>query len=258
MIPPRTYRSLLCSAAATALLLALAGSAIAQSPNKFIRQGNKKYAEQQYTDAEADYKKALTKDSASATSQFNLGNALYLQQRYGEAGEAYAASAKGARSPQEQAAAYYNNGNVHMQGRKWEDAIRSYKQALLRNPRDEQARYNLAYAQAKLKKQNGGGGNSNKQNKDNKKNDKKDQQNQQNKDQQNKDQQNKDQQNKDQQDKDQQNKEQQNQHPQPKPSRIDKERAEQLLNAAAQAEKKLQEEKDKKKKGIPTYHGKDW
>lgn len=256
MIPPRTYRSLLCSAAATALLLALAGSAIAQSPNKFIRQGNKKYAEQQYTDAEADYKKALTKDSASATSQFNLGNALYLQQRYGEAGEAYAASAKGARSPQEQAAAYYNNGNVHMQGRKWEDAIRSYKQALLRNPRDEQARYNLAYAQAKLKKQNGGGGNSNKQNKDNKKNDKKDQQNQQNKDQQN--QQNKDQQNKDQQDKDQQNKEQQNQHPQPKPSRIDKERAEQLLNAAAQAEKKLQEEKDKKKKGIPTYHGKDW
>lgn len=256
MIPPRTYRSLLCSAATTALLLALAGSAIAQSPNKFIRQGNKKYAEQQYTDAEADYKKALTKDSASATSQFNLGNALYLQQRYGEAGEAYAASAKGARSPQEQAAAYYNNGNVHMQGRKWEDAIRSYKQALLRNPRDEQARYNLAYAQAKLKKQNGGGGNSNKQNKDNKKNDKKDQQNQQNKDQQN--QQNKDQQNKDQQDKDQQNKEQQNQHPQPKPSRIDKERAEQLLNAAAQAEKKLQEEKDKKKKGIPTYHGKDW
>lgn len=256
MIPPRTYRSLLCSAAATALLLALAGSAIAQSPNKFIRQGNKKYAEQQYTDAEADYKKALTKDSASATSQFNLGNALYLQQRYGEAGEAYAASAKGARSPQEQAAAYYNNGNVHMQGRKWEDAIRSYKQALLRNPRDEQARYNLAYAQAKLKKQNGGGGNSNKQNKDNKKNDKKDQQNQQDKDQQN--QQNKDQQNKDQQDKDQQNKEQQNQHPQPKPSRIDKERAEQLLNAAAQAEKKLQEEKDKKKKGIPTYHGKDW
>ena len=256
MIPPRTYRSLLCSAAATALLLALAGSAIAQSPNKFIRQGNKKYAEQQYTDAEADYKKALTKDSASATSQFNLGNALYLQQRYGEAGEAYAASAKGARSPQEQAAAYYNNGNVHMQGRKWEDAIRSYKQALLRNPRDEQARYNLAYAQAKLKKQNGGGGNSNKQNKDNKKNDKKDQQNQQDKDQQN--QQNKDQQNKDQQDMDQQNKEQQNQHPQPKPSRIDKERAEQLLNAAAQAEKKLQEEKDKKKKGIPTYHGKDW
>jgi hypothetical protein len=31
-----------------------------------------------------------------------------------------------------------------------------------------------------------------------------------------------------------------------------------LLNAAAQAEKKLQEQKDKKKKGVPVYNGKDW
>jgi tetratricopeptide (TPR) repeat protein len=66
----------------------------AQSTNKFIRKGNKLYEKQQFTDAEAEYKKALSKDSVSAAGLFNLGNSLYQQKRYGEALEQYAASAK--------------------------------------------------------------------------------------------------------------------------------------------------------------------
>ena len=141
-----------------------------------------------------------------------------------------------------------------MTAKQWQQAVDAYKQSLLKNPSDDNARYNLAYAQEMLKKQQnkGGGKNKNQKNKDQQNKDNKNKQNQNNdqkKNQQNKDQQNKDQ-NKD--------KDQENQHPQPQPSNIDKQRAEQLLNAAAQAEKKLQEDKDKKQKGIPVKGGKDW
>lgn len=239
-------------------------SARAQSSNKLIRQGNMLYKQQQFPDAEADYKKALAKDQGSSTGFFNLGNTLYRQKRYDEAMQQYAASAKAAgTSPLAQSDAQYNIGNTFMENKKWQQSIDAYKQALLKNPDDAQARYNLAYAQEMLKKQqNKDQQNKNQQNKDNK-----DQQNQQNKDQsqqnqnnQNKDQNQQNQDNKDQQNKDQQNKDQdqQQQHPQPQPSRLTQQQADQLLNALAQQEKKLQDKKNDQKKGVPVAGGKDW
>lgn len=224
----------------------------AQLTNKYIRKGNKLYEQKNYSDAEAEYKKALSKDDKSSTGFFNLGNSLYEQKRYDQAMEQYLTSAKNSSVKADQAAAQYNVGNTYMEGKKWEDAINSYKQSLIKNPSDNQARYNLAYAQAMLKKQqNGGGGkNNNQQNKDKNK-DKNKSQDQKN---QNKDQQNKDQDKNNQQDKE----DQQQQHPQPQPSNINQQRADQLLNAASMAEKKLRQDKDKKAKGVPVYKGKGW
>ncbi|TAN01799.1 MAG: tetratricopeptide repeat protein [Chitinophagaceae bacterium] len=227
----------------TLLLMIFAKESYSQIINKYIRKGNKLYENQDFTDAEAEYKKALNKDSKSPTGLFNLGNSLYEQKRYQDAMEQYTNSAKNTANPLHQSAADYNIGNTFMSGKKWEDAIKSYKQSLLKNPGDSEARYNLAYAQEMLKKQqnSGGGGENNKQQNKN-------QQNKQNQQQQNKDQQNK--QNQD------QNKEQQQ--PRPEPGDINKQRADQLLSAAEQAEQKLQDKKDKKQKGQPVYGGKDW
>ena len=63
-------------------------------------------------------------------------------------------------------------------------------QALKQNPKDAETKYNLAYANAKLKEQQQNGGDKNKDNKDKKddKKDKKDEQKDQNKDDKNKDQ----------------------------------------------------------------------
>lgn len=222
----------------------------AQSPNKFIRKGNKQYESRDYTDAEANYKKALSKDSSSAIGLFNLGNTLYKQKRYEDAMKQYATSAENSSGKAEQSAANYNIGNTFMEGKKWGKAIKAYQESLLANPSDDEARYNLAYAKAMLKKQNkGGGDNKNDKQKDKNQKDK----NQKNKDQ---DQKNKDQQNKQDQKKDQD--EQEKQHPKPEPSNISKQRAEQLLEAAAQMEKKIQDDNKKKEKGVPVYQGKDW
>lgn len=236
-----------------ALLLCISTGLWAQSGNKFIRKGNDLYKKQQYTDAEANYKKALEKNKQSVIGHYNLGNSLYEQKRFNDARNQYSGSLKLANDKLVKGDASYNIGNTYMEGKKWEESIKSYKQSLKLNPNDEEARYNLAYAQAMLKKQQQGGGGDNKDKKDNKdKNKNKNQQNQQNKDQQ---QQNKDQ-NKNQQDQNKDQEEEQ-QKPQPMPSKLDKQEAERLLQALSQEEKKLQD-KMKKAKGQQVPVDKDW
>jgi len=51
------------------------------------------------------------------------------------------------------AQAWYNMGNVFMQDKKYAESIDAYKNALRRNPKDDEARYNLRLAQLLLKKQ---------------------------------------------------------------------------------------------------------
>lgn len=236
-----TYRVL-----AVAALLSISGAAWVQSGKKYIRKGNELYKKQQYTEAEASYKKALEKNQQSDVGHYNLGNSLYLQKKFDDARKQYANSAKVSNDKNTRSDANYNVGNTFMEGKKWEESIKSYKQALKLNPADEQARYNLAYAQAMLKKQQqGGSGESkDKENKDKKKQEQKDKN--QDKNQQNK---------QDQQDKE---KEQQDQgKPQSQPSKLDKEEAERLLQALNQEEKKLQD-KLKKAKGQQVPVEKDW
>lgn len=234
---------------------------LAQQPRKLIREGNKAYQERKYKEAAADYQKALQKDPANTTGQFNLGNSLYQQKQFDGSRKVMANTAKIAKDKEVKAGANYNIGNSYMEEQKWEDAINAYKQTLRNNPQDVDAKYNLSYAQQMLKKQqqNGGGNNNkdqkdkNKDNKDNKdqqnKNDNKDNNN--NKDQQNK---NDNQDNKDEKDKGDQ---QQQQQPQSQPSKLSQQQADQLLNALQQEEKKLQD-KLKKEKGIPAKMDKDW
>ncbi|WPQ64378.1 tetratricopeptide repeat protein [Chitinophaga sancti] len=258
-----TYHLLL-----TGMFLCICSYSFAQNGNKYIRKGNELYEKKQYTDAEANYKKALDVNQASVEGRYNLGNSMYEQKRYDDARAQYLNSFKMAPNKAQKADASYNIGNTFMEGKKWEESIKAYKEALKMNPSDEQARYNLAYAQAMLKKQNQGGGdnknNKDQQNKD-KKQDKKDQnkdnkdsqdKKEQNKDQQNKD--NKDQQNKDKKDQNKdQNKDQQDEKPQPQPSKLDKQEAERYLQALGQEEKKLQD-KMKKAKGQIVPVDKDW
>lgn len=240
--------------AVTSLLLCSAGATFAQEgTNKLIREGNAQYKKQQYADAEASYKKALERNNKSVEGNYNLGNSLYEQKRFDAARTQYANTLKVGGKKEVKGDANYNIGNTFMEDKKWEESIKSYKAALKANPTDEQARYNLAYAQAMLKKQQqDGGGEDKKDNKDKKKDKPKD-----NKD--NKEDQKKEQDKKEQEKKEQEKKEEkEQQQPQPKPSKLSPEEAKRLLQALAQQEKKLQEDKMKKVKASPGTVEKDW
>ena len=120
---------------------------------------------------------------------------------------------------------YHNMGVILQSSKQLPQCIEAYKEALRNNPKDDETRYNLALAQKQLKDQQ-----QQQQNQDQQQEQKQDQK--QDKKEQNKDQQ-------DQKKQEQQQNQQQNQ--------MSKDNAEQLLRAAMQDEKNVQ---DKVKKGI--------
>lgn len=221
---------------------------------KLVRKGNKLYEQKRYKEAADVYQQALMKNPSYTPGLFNLGNSMYQQKQYDAARKVMEATAKAEKDKDGKGAASYNIGNTYMQEQKWEDAISAYKQALRNNPQDADAKYNLSYAQAMLKKQQGGGGkDKNKDKKDDKNKDKDKQDNKDNKG--DKKDQDKDKQgNNDKQD---ENEDKQDKKPQPQPSKLSEKQAEQLLNALQQEEKKLQD-KHQKEKGVPVKIDKDW
>lgn len=220
------------------VMTAVAGYA-QKTDRDFLRSGNKLYKDSLFVKAEVDYRKALELNPKSADAMYNLGNALLMQQKGKEAMEQFTAASKIEKDKMKLAQIYHNMGVILQSSKQLPQCIEAYKESLRNNPKDNETRYNLALAQKQLKDQ---------------------QQNQQNQDQkQNKQDQKQDdkQQNKDQQE--QNKKDQQNpQQPQQNQNQMSKENAEQLLNAAMQDEKNVQ---DKVKKQIQVQGRKlekDW
>lgn len=228
----------------------------AQQDKKSIREGNEYYRQQQYDEAAAAYQRSLGNSGAkgleSVVGNFNLGAAWYKQKKMEDAVQQFTDIAESASDKSLKAKAYHNLGNALLESQKLEESIEAYKQSLLNNPKDDETRYNLAYAQEKLKQQqqNNQDQNNKDQDQQNKDEENKDQDNQ-GQDQQNKDDKNKDQDNKDQdqQNNDEKNKDQNKDQQQPQSGQLSKADAERLLEAMNQEEKNTQE-KLKKKKGV--------
>ncbi|MCI2108981.1 MAG: tetratricopeptide repeat protein [Bacteroidales bacterium] len=245
---------------ASALLLA-SFSAAAQTDRREVRSGNRQFRKENFTRAEIDYRKALVKDSSSFAASYNLANSLYRQDNFEEAGKTLEKVKDIAPMSPNSSDYYYNLGNVACQKKDWQAAVDAYKQSLLRNPGDMDAKENYIYAKLMLKNQGGGGGNDkNNQNQDQDQNQQnQNQQNQQNQDQnqqnQNQNQQNQNQnhnQNQNQQNQDQnQNQNQQNQQQgQQGQGKISPQQAQQMLSAIQAKEKETQDKVNKEKAAL--------
>ena len=231
--------------------------AYAQVDKREVRKGNRDFRKENYKEAELEYFRALAKDSLSFAANYNMANTLYRQESYDQA-KKYLDKLKEVAADSPAAADYfYNLGNVCMALEDYQGAVDAYRQSLLRNPGDLDAKENYIYAKEKLKQQQDQQQNQNQddQNKDQNKDQNQDQNQDQNKDDQDKDQ-NKDQ-NKDDQDKD-QNKDQQNQSgSEPK---ISPQAAQQMLQAIQAKEKETQEKvKEEKAKALKSrQREKNW
>ena len=105
-----------------------------------------------FVNAEAKYRRAISKSEKNAVAPYNLGNAYYEKESYSEAfGRFREAGERAGEKPQKHNA-YHNMGNVYMQRKEYEKAIEAYKEALRNDPTDEETRYNLALAKELLKK----------------------------------------------------------------------------------------------------------
>lgn len=210
---------------------------LAQADRHDVRQGNRRYGREDWKEAELSYRKALVKDSLSAAARYNLASALYRQENYEGAREMM-----GSFEGQENLSSdiYYNSGDVALQLKDYAAAVEAFKQSLLLNPGDLDAKENYIYAKKMLEnrqnQQQGGGGGQNDQN------DQDDQNNQNDQDGQNdqNDQNNQD----DSQDGDDGQEPPQNQ---PDESRISPRQAEQMLNAMQAREQQTRDKVDREK-----------
>ncbi len=192
----------------------------AQKESKDVKRGNKFYEQEKYVESEVEYRKGLEKNAESFSGTFNLGNALYRQEKYPEAAAQFQKAVSHVDGDKSRlAASYHNMGNALLKAEKIPESIEAYKQALRANPKDDETRTNLAYAQTLLQQQ---------------------QQNQQQQNQ-NQDQQQKEQQQQQQNQQQNQEQEQQQQEQQSNPEEMSKENAEQILNAFLQDEKDVQD-----------------
>ena len=223
-------------------LVLFSAAGLGQSGKKYVREGNRNFKEKEYEESEVSYRKAINKETDLFDANFNLGDALYKQEKFDEAANEFNGLASQDGSNKELAKTYHNLGNSLFKSQKIEESIAAYKSSLRYYPDDQETKYNLSYAKDLLKEQQQKKDQDQKQNKDQDKN--KEKQDQQEKDQQ--------EQNKNEQQKDKQ--EQQKQ-----PQKISKEDANRLLNALANDEKEIQE---KVKKAIAKMQKvkteKDW
>lgn len=232
---------------ASALLAAPA--AMAQKESSDVRRGNKQYEQGNFSEAEVEYRRGLDKNDQSFEAHYNLGDALFRQEKYPEALEQYTLAEKQLKDKDGEdskkvkerlASTYHNIGNACYAQQQYDKAVAAYQESLRRNPKDNDTRYNLVKAMQQLQQQQ------QQQNQDQKQ----DQQQQNDSTQQQQQQpQQQEQQPDNQQNQDQQQQEQDQQ--------MDKETAEQILQALEQDEQETQE-KLQRQQGKKRRVEKEW
>ena len=226
------------------LLVSTFSLLFAQREAPDVRKGNREYQKENYTEAEVNYHRALDKNDESFESYFNLGDALFRQEKYAEAVAQYAKAEQLLKDVDDAgrnkidsrlAATYHNMGNAFYAQQQYDKAVGAYQQSLRHNPKDNDTRYNLVKAMQQLQQQQ--------------------QQHNQQQDQQQDQQQQQQQQQQQNQQQDQQHDQQQQQDQ--SQDQMDKETAEQILQALEQDEQETQE-KLQRQQGKKRRVEKEW
>jgi len=221
------------------LLMLVSLNVDAQIDRKDVRAGNRKFKKGNWAEADISYRKALVKDSVSIAANYNLANNLYRQGNMEEAGSYMDKIKEVAPLSAYSAGYYYNTGNIAIARKDWQGAVDAFKQALLKNPDDLDAKENYIYAKKMLDEQK-----KNQDKQDENKDQKKNEQNQDNQDD------NKDQ-NDNKQDKQSDNRDKgQNNQSGQQEQKISSQQAQQMLKAIQAKEKETQDKVNKEKAAV--------
>ncbi|MFW5687412.1 MAG: tetratricopeptide repeat protein [Bacteroidota bacterium] len=200
-----------------------------QSENPDIRRGNDDYKEENYSEAELNYRQALEENPNNTKALYNLSNALYKLGRYDEAANILEGLTSSDISDDTRADVYHNLGNAHVHSQKLAEAVEAYKNSLRIRPWDDETRQNLALAQQMLEEQQ------QQEQQQQQQNDQDDQQQEQQEQQPNEN-------------NDQRQKEDEEQESKPQPDQISPQDAERILDALNQQEQDIQERIEREEK----------
>ena len=231
------------------------------------RRGNDLYNKEQYDLAVEAYYAGIAalKDSDKPWLRYalqnNLGAALLKSGDAAAAREAFARAIASAPSPGDQARTEYNAGNAAFEARDLQQALNQYRQSLLKNPNNPDAKFNYEYVKRQLEQQQ----NQQQQQQNQQNQDKGDQEQQsrnegdQNQEQQEDQEQKSDQQNQDgeEQQSDQPQEQDERQPPQEQEGKLSQQQAERILEALENEEEQLLRQVQRMK-AKPRRVEKDW
>ncbi len=243
--------------------------------NDYVYKGNE-LVNEDFTLAEMEYRKAISEKPTNVVGAYNLGNAYYKNERFGEALLRHQEVIKTATTKEEKHKAYHNIGNALMQGKQCKEAVEAFKSALRNNPNDDETRYNLGLAKECAEEQGGGGEDENED--EDQKEDQEQEDNQEKKDEGDENKENNEEGEDDEQEKEGEDKEDEDGKPkdekkdegkgeedkkkeQPKPQQgqLSPQQIKNLLEAMNDQEQKVQEKINAQKaKGVKVQNDKDW
>jgi tetratricopeptide (TPR) repeat protein len=131
----------------------LLATACAPSAEKLNNQGNDDFAREAYLEALADYQSAQIDSPEMAEPYYNAASALYREGAYPEALAQIQQALQYAASDTLAQNSFYNLGNTSYSSQEWQAAVDAYTEALLLNPDDQEAKYNLELALQQLQQQ---------------------------------------------------------------------------------------------------------
>lgn len=115
-------------------------------------QANELYDAKKFEEAGAVYDEAATRAPEAATIDYNRGNALLRQGKVQEAAEALRRASQGDDAALRQRS-FYNLGNALYGAQKLPEAVAAYRQSLLLDPSDRDAKINFEKALLELQQQ---------------------------------------------------------------------------------------------------------
>ena len=246
-----------------------------KNATNLVYKANELLEEDNYVEAEMEYRKAISEAPNKAVGAYNLAHSYFRKGSFEEALFRNQEAAKNATTKLEKHRAYHNIGNILMQNKECKQAVEAFKDALRNNPNDDETRYNYALAKECANQQEDGGGEDNKEDKD--KDQEKDKEDQEKKENENKEDK-EDEGDKDKKDGDKQedengkpkddkkddgkeddNKDKKDQKPKPQPGQMSPQQIKNILEAMQNQEQKVQEKINaEKQKGAKVKTEKDW
>jgi tetratricopeptide (TPR) repeat protein len=115
-----------------------------------IARGNAHFEKGEYEDALAAYTDAQLHDPHSPSLFFNMGDVLYSQRKYDEAIVMYEKTREKGDHRLESQALYNSGCTLYRQG-KLKESLDMFKEALAKDPNDEDAKYNVEFVEQKIK-----------------------------------------------------------------------------------------------------------
>ena len=112
-----------------------------KNATNFVYKANELVGEDNYVEAEMEYRKAISEAPTKATGAYNLAHSYYTKGSFDEALFRSQEAANNATTKDEKHRAFHNIGNILMQNKQCKEAVEAYKNALRNNPLDEESRY---------------------------------------------------------------------------------------------------------------------